>query len=89
MTDVSELIRNLRLEGNPYSVDAADALEAQIHEIERLRRFLVACAKLSSRDEGAIPDMVVDAIGDANYDNIGREISDEELYALAYPSETP
>ena len=89
MTDVSELIRNLRLEGNPYSVDAADALEAQTHEIEQLRRILVACAKLSSRDGGAIPDIVENAIGDADYDKIWGGISDEELYALAYPSETP
>jgi hypothetical protein len=44
--------------------------------------LLVACAKQSSADPGAIPSMVARALGHAEFDRLWRDISERELREL-------
>ena len=78
MPNAEEIIRNLRLEASPYSQDAA-------LEIERLCRLIAVCAKQADKDEGAIQEIASNAIGEDYLSRLWDDISDEELWALAYP----
>jgi hypothetical protein len=76
------------LEAELRSALRAMATDVRISEnhlgqlIEHLKRLLVACAKQSSADPGAISSMVARALGHAEFDRLWRDIGERELREL-------